>query len=180
VNASKELVAVYDAAGRVVGSSTRRRMRAEGLWHAASAVLVLSPDRSKIYVHRRTDTKDIYPGMHDCTAGGVIAAGEDPDVAARRELAEELGVRGVPVRFLFRSVYEQGSVRYHGYVYEALWDGPVVHQPEEVAAGWWMPLAELRERLSDPQWPFVPDGRQFVEEWFARGQRQGSSARSPQ
>ncbi|MCI2418460.1 NUDIX domain-containing protein [Saccharopolyspora sp. K220] len=143
-------------------------MRAEGLWHAASSVLVLSPDGSEVYVHRRTDTKDIYPGMHDCWAGGVVAAGEDPDVTARRELAEELGVREVPVRFLFRTVHELGSVRFHGYLYETRWGGSIVHQPEEVAEGWWMPLSELRERLSDPHWPFVPDGRQFIEEWFAR------------
>jgi hypothetical protein len=32
-----------------------------------------------------------------------------------------------------------------------------------------MTLAELRARLDDPEWPFVPDGRQFAEEWFARG-----------
>ncbi|MEV0083498.1 NUDIX domain-containing protein [Saccharopolyspora sp. NPDC050642] len=168
MSAGEESVAVYDAAGSVVGSATRRRMRAEGLWHAASAVLLLSPDRNSIYVHRRTDTKDVYPGMHDCAAGGVVAAGEDPDVTAVRELAEELGVRDVPVRYLFRSTYEQGTVRYHGFLYEALWDGPIVHQPEEVAEGWWMPLGELRERLNDPGWPFVPDGRQFAEEWFAR------------
>ncbi|MGW1676162.1 NUDIX hydrolase [Saccharopolyspora sp. NPDC002376] len=168
MKAGEEQVAVYDAAGRVVGSATRQRMRAEGLWHATSAVFVLSPDGENIYVHRRTDTKDVFPGLHDCTAGGVIAAGEDPDTAAERELAEELGVRGAPVQFLFRSTFEQGSVRYHAFVYEVRWDGPVVHQPEEVADGWWMPVAELRERLNDDQFPFVPDGRQFTLEWLAR------------
>lgn len=166
--AGEELVAVYDAAGRVVGRATRARMRAEGLWHAAAAVLVLSPDGSEIYVHRRTDTKDVFPGMHDCTAGGVVAAGEDPATTAERELAEELGVRGAPVRFLFRSTFDQGTVHYHAFLHEVRWDGPIVHQPEEVAEGWWMPVAELRERLEAPDWPFVPDGRQFTLEWLAR------------
>ncbi|MBB5152622.1 NUDIX hydrolase [Saccharopolyspora phatthalungensis] len=169
MSAGDESVAIYDAAGRVVGSATRRRMRAEGLWHAVGEVLVLSPDRKEVYVHRRTDSKDIYPGMHDCWAGGVIAAGEDPEVTARRELAEELGVRGAPVRFLFQTVHQSGSVRFHGFLYETQWDGPIVHQAEEIAEGWWMPLAELRARLRDPQWPFVPDGRQFIKEWFAHG-----------
>ncbi|MER7011358.1 NUDIX domain-containing protein [Saccharopolyspora sp. NPDC000359] len=166
--AGEELVAVYDAAGRVVGSATRQRMRAEGLWHASSAVLVRSPDGGSIYVHRRTDTKDVFPGMHDCAAGGVVAAGEDPATTAERELAEELGVRGAPVRFLFRSTFDEGTVRYHGFLYEVRWDGPITHQPEEVAEGWWMPLPELRRRLDDPTWPFVPDGRKFALEWFAR------------
>lgn len=148
-------------------------MRSEGLWHASSSVLVLDPARRSVYVHRRTTTKDIYPGMHDCWAGGVVAAGESPAETAERELGEELGIRARP-RYLFRSVHRYGSVRFHGFLYEVLWDGPIVHQPEEVADGWWMPLDELRQRLADPQWPFVPDGRQFVEEWFAaRGDHQG-------
>jgi len=45
----------------------------------------------RIYVHRRTDDKDVYPGMYDMTAGGVLGAGESYLEAARRELAEALG-----------------------------------------------------------------------------------------
>jgi hypothetical protein len=30
-----------------------------------------------------------------------------------------------------------------------------------------MPIPELRARLADPSWPFVPDGRMLVERWFA-------------
>ena len=176
-----ETVAVYNRAGVPVGSASRERMRREGLWHAAASVLVLSPDLRSVYVHRRTDTKDVYPGMYDCWAGGVVAAGEDPLVTAYRELAEELGIQHATVRFAFRSVHEHGSVRFHGFLHETVWNGPVTHQAEEIAWGGWMPLSELQERLNDPAWPFVPDGRQFIEEWFAlRGQRHGSSARSPQ
>ncbi|RRO18407.1 NUDIX domain-containing protein [Saccharopolyspora rhizosphaerae] len=140
-------------------------MRERGLWHAAAVVFLLSGDGERVYVHRRTDTKDVYPGLHDCAAGGVVAAGEAPRDAARRELAEELGVRTAP-EFLFRQVFEEDTVRYHGFVFQARWDGPVVHQPEEVAEGWWMPLPELRRRLDDPLWPFVPDGRAFARRWL--------------
>ncbi|WP_246110058.1 NUDIX hydrolase [Saccharopolyspora dendranthemae] len=165
MSVDEEQVALYDAAGRVVGRTSRREMREKGLWHAATAVLLISGDGERIYVHRRTDTKDVYPGMHDCAAGGVVGAGEDPFDAARRELAEELGVRTEP-EFLFREDFVQGTVRYHGFLFQARWDGPVVHQPEEVAEGWWMPITELRRRLDDPDWPFVPDGRQFALRWL--------------
>ena len=73
------------------GSAPRSRMRAENLHHAATAVVVR--DRlGRVYVHRRTTTKDVYPGRRDFAAGGVLTAGEDPHDAAVRELAEELGV----------------------------------------------------------------------------------------
>ncbi|WP_026425535.1 NUDIX hydrolase [Actinokineospora inagensis] len=162
------MVALYDAAGVAVGAVPRSRMRAEGLWHACSSVLLRSVDGLRVYVHLRTPWKDVYPGVHDCWAGGVVAAGESVDECAERELAEELGVRGVTLTPLFTLPVDLPPVRVHLSAYEARWDGPVTHQPSEVAEGWWMPLAELRERLADPGWPFVPDGRAAIEEWFRR------------
>jgi len=68
----EEEVALYDPGdpqGRVVGHAPRSRMRADNLPHAATAVAVR--DRAgRIYVHRRTDTKDLFPGAHDVWAGG--------------------------------------------------------------------------------------------------------------
>ncbi|WP_285499911.1 NUDIX domain-containing protein [Actinokineospora sp. NBRC 105648] len=162
------MVAVCDERGAVVGSATRERMRAEGLWHACGSVLVRSGDGERVFAHRRTDTKDVYPGLHDCWAGGVVAAGESARACAERELAEELGITGVPLVPLFTLAVELPPVRVHLWCYEVRWDGPVVLQDSEVAAGWWLPVAELRERLADPGWPFVPDGRLAVEEWFRR------------
>ena len=57
------------------------------------------------YVHRRTDTKDVFPGAWDCWAGGVVTAGEPPDRAAARELTEELGVSVPALEPLFRHWY---------------------------------------------------------------------------
>lgn len=163
-----ELVARYDERGAVVGSTSRRVMRAKGLWHAATAILVRSVDGERVYVHLRSADKDVYPAMHDCWAGGVVAAGETPEQGATRELAEELGISGVPLRPLFTYRYVDPPIRYHAFAYEVRWDGPIRHQPEEVVAGWWLPLAELRAKLADPDWPFVPDGRMGIEMWFQR------------
>ncbi len=163
---SSELIAVYDADGTVVGSATRTRMRAEGLWHACGSILVRSGDGERIFVHRRTDDKDVYPGMHDCWAGGVVAAGETPLACAYRELAEELGISGVPLTPLFEMAVELPPVRLHLFAFEARWDGPVTTQESEIADGGWMTLGELREHLADPSWPFVPDGRLAVERWL--------------
>lgn len=166
--ADDELVAIYDEHARVVGSATRADMRARGLWHAAGVVLVRSGDGRSVYVHRRTPTKDVYPGAIDCWAGGVVGAGESPDACARRELAEELGVRGVVPRRLFVWTFEEGDVRCHNFTYEVRWDGPVVHQPEEVADGWWVPLRRLRAWIDADDGTFVPDGRRGALEWFRR------------
>jgi len=174
-----EQVALYaegDLSGRVIGVAPRARVRADNLPHAATAVLLR--DRSgRVYVHRRTDTKDVYPGMHDVWAGGVVLAGEDPEVAAARELAEELGVHDCPLTPIERYWYSDEFTSYLAYVYEATYDpernGPVMHQPTEVAAGWWSEWDVLMARLADPDWPFVPDGRLALQRYRDRHRLRG-------
>ena len=78
--AADELLALYDPAddaGRVTGSARRDEVRAQNLPHAATAVLVRN-SRGQVYLHRRTDTKDVYPGLYDVWAGGCVDAGEEP------------------------------------------------------------------------------------------------------
>lgn len=167
-----ELVAVYDAAGVVVGAAPRARVYAEGLWHASAGVLLRSMDGQRVYVHRRTETKAVFAGMHDCLAGGVVDPGETPEDTARRELAEELGVTGVQLRPVAASSWDGQwagkPMRCHLFAFQAHYDGPIRHQPEEIADGWWWTDAELARRLADPDWPFVPDTRVLVAHLLAR------------
>lgn len=151
-----EIVDLYDLAGTVVGQAPRSRVRAQNLRHAATGVLVRN-GRGDIFVHRRTDTKDVYPGMYDDAAGGVITAGEHPDAAAAREAEEELGVHGVPLHRLGVAHYADAHTDYVAFLYETVYDGPIRLQPEEVAWGDWLPPQEVLAWLDDPARPFVPD-----------------------
>jgi isopentenyldiphosphate isomerase len=161
---ASESVAVYDPrdeVGRVVGTAPRHRVRAENLPHAATSVL-LRRSNGQIYVHRRSRTKDVWPGRHDCAAGGVMLTGEDPDGAAARELAEELGVSGIPLIPLLRTWYRDDDTWYLAHVYTATWDGPVSFADGEVEAGWWEWPARLAQLLQDESWAFVPDTRALL------------------
>ena len=170
-----EVVAVFDSSGRPVGSAARSRVYAEGLWHASAGVLVRSGDEQRLYVHRRSDTKTVFAGHHDCLAGGVVDPGETPEEAAGRELAEELGITGVSLTPIARVAWDgewQGlRLRCHLYAYETHWDGPVVHQASEIASGWWWTPHELVTHLRDPRWPFVPDTRALLEDYLVTRDR---------
>ncbi|WP_198961751.1 NUDIX domain-containing protein [Pseudonocardia sp. MH-G8] len=168
MRAEDEAVAVYDADGREIGVAPRGVVYRDRRWHASSAVLVRSGDGERVYLHRRAPDKLIFPGCYDCWAGGVLGPGEAPEDGAARELEEELGVRSVPLLPRERVPYDDGTLRCHLFTYEARWDGPLRHQPEEVVWGEWVTLAQLRTRLDDPgRWPFVPDGRVAIERWLA-------------
>lgn len=164
-DAGDEIVALYDADGRPAGSAPRSLVRRDNLHHGATAVVVRNR-AGDLYVHRRTETKDVYPGMHDCCAGGVLKYGERPLEAATRELAEELGVTGVVLYPVTTTTYRDQHTSYVAFVYETRYDGPIRWQPEEVAWGTWMSMDALRARLADPGWPFVPDSRALIADWL--------------
>ncbi|MFG1625982.1 phosphotransferase [Kribbella sp. NPDC049227] len=150
------MVAILDDDNVVIDARPRSEMRRHNLRHSATGVLVRNP-AGEIYVHRRTPTKDLYPSRYDFSAGGVVAAGEDPYDAVVRELAEELGITGAELTRLPEDDFADDHTRYHAYLYTCVWDGPVKHQPEEVEWGAWMSPADLVARLDDPEWSFMPD-----------------------
>lgn len=167
---SVEPIALYDRAGEPVGVAERATLYREGLWHASAGVLLRSGDGERVYVHRRTETKLVFAGMHDCLAGGVVAPGEAPRETALRELTEELGITPDPADLSAEPVatlswdgeWEGRPMRCHLFAYELRYDGPVRHQPDEIADGWWWTDGQLRAHLADPDWPFVPDTRLLI------------------
>ena len=64
-----ELVDVVDERNEVVGPVSRRELRAENLLHRCTNVFVLNLSGDP-YVHRRTDTKDVYPGTTTSARAG--------------------------------------------------------------------------------------------------------------
>jgi isopentenyldiphosphate isomerase len=159
-----ELVDVLDAAGHTVGTVTRREMRARRLPHRSTYVLVFNR-RGELFVHLRTDTKDVFPGRWDVAVGGVPHAGESFDDAARRETAEELGVAVAPEP-LFPLRWADARTDVHGMVYRARHDGPFRLQPEEIVRGEFVPLAALEARVTRE--PFCPDGLAALAEYQRR------------
>ena len=156
-----ERVDIVDQDDQVIGGATRQQMRASNLLHRSVAIICTN-DAGEIYVHRRTETKDLFPGLYDRCVGGVVNAGESYAQAASRELAEELGIAGPSPQRLFHHHYEGPQTRSHTEVFQVLWNGPIVHQASEIAWGGYRTLRQLVKNHDG--FVFVPDG----EEIFVR------------
>jgi isopentenyldiphosphate isomerase len=162
--AEDEILDIVDESDRVIGQAPRGEVYAKGLRHRC--VFVLARDaRDRVFVHRRTSVKLIFPSLYDMFVGGVVGAGETYDEAALREAEEELGVSGLPrpvplFPFLYESV--DGAQSWWSYVYEVRCTLPVSPQAEEVAWHTFLPEEELEHRLGE--WAWVPDGLAAYEQ----------------
>lgn len=89
----------------------RALVHRDGDLHGASHVFLarLRGGRAELLLQKRSAQKDSFPGLYDISAAGHLDPGEDFAAAARRELAEELGVTGEEPEFLFAQRNE-----YHG------------------------------------------------------------------
>ncbi|MBT3151840.1 NUDIX domain-containing protein [Streptomyces sp. CHD11] len=171
-----EIIDIVDGHDRVVGQAPRGEAYARGLRHRC--VFVLARDaRGRVFVHRRTAAKLVFPSLYDMFVGGVVGAGEGYDEAALREAEEELGVSGLPrPAHLFTFLYDDGAGRtWWSAVYEVLCEQPVRPQAEEVAWYDFLPEAEVERRLGEGGWAWVPDGVAAYER--LRAWRPGTSER---
>jgi isopentenyl-diphosphate Delta-isomerase len=140
-----ELFDVVDEQDRVIGRAPRSEVHARKLNHRATHILV-HDDTGRVFLQRRSLTKDTFPGCWDSSCSGHVDAGEDYEIAARRELGEELGWHDaiLPLRPLlklptsptigyeFIQIYALGPVA-----------GPFTLHPEEIIEGRWLAPAEI-------------------------------------
>jgi 8-oxo-dGTP pyrophosphatase MutT (NUDIX family) len=157
MSAADEILDIVDENDQVVGQLPRGQVYAEGLRHRSVFIQARDAD-GRLFVHRRTPTKLVFPSLYDMFVGGVVGAGESYDDAALREAEEELGVTGLPrPTFLFKFLYDDGADQsWWSAVYEVRCDLPVRPQVEEVAWHAFLTEAEVEDRLTHWQW--VPDG----------------------
>ncbi|GIH15614.1 NUDIX domain-containing protein [Rugosimonospora africana] len=162
---ARELLDVVDDRDRVVGQAPRGEVYARRLIHRCVFIQVRD-GHDRVFVHRRTDDKLVFPSLYDMFVGGVVGVGESYDAAALREAEEELGVSGLPQpEFLFKFLYQTPEHAWWSAVYRASWDRPVNPQPEEVAWHAFLPEEQLSRRLAE--WPWVPDGSEAYRRLLA-------------
>ncbi|MCO7557274.1 NUDIX hydrolase YfcD [Metapseudomonas otitidis] len=138
-----ERVAWVDEQDRLLGGLPRAELRERGLVSRGTFILLFN-SAGQLCVHRRTLSKALYPGYWDVAAGGMVQEGEDYALSATRELEEELGIAGVPLREHGRFYFDEPGNRLWGAVFSAVSDAPLRLQPEEVMEARFMSLDEAQ------------------------------------
>ena len=163
MNPGDEIVQIVDEQNLEVAQVSRRVMREGGLIHRACYILVFNRQR-EIFVQKRTMSKDIYPGYLDVATGGVVLAGESYELSAKRELAEELGVRKAALTRHFDFYHDADNNRVWGRVFSCLAEGPFVLQPEEVEDGFFLGMDAVYALAASEK--FTPDGLMVLKRFM--------------
>ena len=142
---SDELFDVVDENDRVIGAAPRREVHAKKLTHRAVHILVHDA-AGRLFLQRRSLSKDTFPGCWDSSCSGHVDAGETYLEAATRELGEELGWRDSSPTL--RPLLKLPSSPVTGYEFIEVFllgplAGPFTLHPEEISEGRWIEPAEL-------------------------------------
>lgn len=140
---------VVDEQDRVIRQAERRDVHAQGWLHRAVHILVFN-GAGEVFLQKRSMRKDMSPGLWDSSCSGHVDAGEEYDVAAWRELEEEIGLKlpkPPPRWFRVTACAETGQE--FVWVYRVESDGPFVLCQEEIDRGEWVAPAELNRRIRE-------------------------------
>jgi len=172
--AGDELVDLVDDHDRVVGDASVRRCLKEGLLHRAVAVLVIR--RSGKIVLQQRSVRDVWhPGLWTISCTGHVRKGESYEVAAVRELREELGLRSrveAVKKYRLPAISDRGLSEVEWVtLFTCKTDEPCTVDPVELEAVTEVAGPKIQKVLHE--WPLTPDARLILADYFRSKSQNG-------
>ena len=159
-------VVVVDKNDEQIGAVDKTEAIEKGMIRRISRVFMFN-DKGEVFLQRRSENKDTFPGAWDESAGGHVDEGESYEEAARRELREELGVRpgGLEkvAKFYIEEMDRGRILRQFSVGFEAKYSGEIINlQKDEISDGKWFLPSLVDKMMSDNEEDFPPG---FVRAW---------------
>jgi isopentenyldiphosphate isomerase len=148
VTTPDEIFDVVNERDDVVDRKPRAEVHRLGLLHRAVHVLVFN-SLGKLFLQKRSMTKDRQPGLWDSSSSGHVDSGEEYDACAVREVREEIGLRlESPPRRLFKIAACAETDQEFVWVYRCEADGPLTLDPHEIERGDWFAVEDIERWIS--------------------------------
>ena len=157
---AEEEVVLVDAVDRPVGSLGKMAAHRVGVLHRAVSVMLFDA-RGRVLLQQRASTKYHCAGLWSNSCCGHPRVGEPVPAAAQRRLQAELGVTHAPLvrmgSFQYQAMLPNGLIEHElDHVMAGRWVGPVLPNPDEVAAVRWISLEELQREMREKPERFTP------------------------
>ncbi len=160
MSVSDEIFELVDHEGMVIGTAPRGECHNNpSLLHRAVHILVWNSE-GKLFLQHRSADKDIQPDKWDTSVGGHFAVGETPEMAAKREMEEELGIKDADLKFLYRYLWQTDRESELVYTFATIYDGNIKIDPNELDEAKLWSQAEIENHIGAGI--FTPN---FEAEW---------------
>lgn len=152
-------IVVVDESNKVIGAEQLPAAIAKKLLRQSVRVFVCN-ELDEVVVQKRGQHVNL-PGLLDTSAGGHVDFDETYDTAAIRELAEEVGIRDIPLTTLTTS-WRNGDSFSAVYKVTIPSTTKLVYDPEEIEALLWIKKDTLDVMTATTPEQFSPD---FLTTW---------------
>lgn len=143
--ANEEWFDIVDVDGKVLGKAPRSLCHSrQDLLHPVVHLHILD-SRDRLFLQKRSLSKQIQPGKWDTAVGGHVSSGEGIEAALKREAKEELGLenyKALPMaRYVWKSDIESELV----FMFLARCDAIPRIDPEEISEGKYWKISKIKE-----------------------------------
>jgi isopentenyldiphosphate isomerase len=127
----QEIITVVDKNNKIIGKAFRKDVRKFNLIHRATYIFVMNTI-SQLLIQKRTNQKDLYPGLIDLACSGTVCVNESYYENALRELGEELGIITTEIIFHEYFYYSDVKLKVWGSIFSYIYDGKINLQENEI------------------------------------------------
>ena len=143
----EEMLPLIHPSGLVYGQATRSWCHSGAKPLHPVVHLHLIDRYGRIYLQKRSMTKDLLPGYWDTAVGGHVSYGESIPEALYRECEEELGLKAFNPVYLETYEYRTQRDREYVFVHAAVGHPELHPRQEEVSEGRWWTFDQLDEAM---------------------------------
>ena len=146
-NIKEEWFPLIDETGLVVGKALRSECHSGSMLLHPVVHLHIFDKQGRLYLQRRSMSKEIQPGKWDTAVGGHVDYGETIEEALHREVREELGITGFKPIHNFTYLFQSSVEREMVYSYRTIYEGDIVIDPEEIDEGRYWDIDEVMAHM---------------------------------
>jgi len=155
-----EIFDIIDIHGKVLRTAFRSEVHKNpALIHKSVHCLVLN-SQHELYLQKRSDSKDVQPGKWDTSVGGHVNSKESTIEAIKREAYEELYIKDVEFKFLYKYLMRSDIETEMVETYTIIYNDKINFNIEEISDGKFWTKEEIEENLYKQI--FTPN---FEDEW---------------
>jgi isopentenyl-diphosphate delta-isomerase type 1 len=166
---TEEILEIVDNDNRVIGTAGRSEIHKQHLKHRSVHVFLFN-SAGELFLQKRAQTKDEFPGYYDSSAAGHVNPGESYHAAAERELKEELGIEAPLEKVAELPASQETGWEFVSF-YTSVTDDAVMLNNDEIEEGRFSSLREIREFLLSNGDKCTPSVKTLFEIYQKRGDK---------